>query len=118
MLFRSTLVALGALALASCQQAQTPPAAETPAPQAAPDAAIFPPPTENYACEDGTRLAVRLLGQSAEVAVNGEPAMTLPQIASTSEQTTFSNGTHSLHIQAGRVSWAVGRAMPSPCTAS
>ncbi len=73
-----------------------------------------PYPVSNYACRDGTRLAVRLLGDRASVSADGAAAVDLPSIGS--DGTTFSNGRQTLAIVQGRVSWAVGRAMPTPCT--
>lgn len=83
----------------------------------APDMSIGvgnPYPVSNYVCEDGTRLAVRLLGESASVSVNDAPEITLPSMGS--EGTTFSNGRFTLAISQGRLSWAVGRAMPFTCS--
>ena len=72
-----------------------------------------PYPVSNYKCEDGTRLAVRLLGEYASVSVNGAAAIDLPSVGP--EGTTFSNGRQTLTIIQGRLSWAVGRAVPSEC---
>ena len=71
-----------------------------------------PYPVSSYVC-DGTRLAVRLMGDSASVSVDGAAAVDLPAIGA---GTTFSNGRHTLLIEQGRTSWAVGRAMPDACT--
>ena len=79
---------VGALALSACQSAPT--------------ASIPPAPTEHYVCEDGTRLAVRLLGSEASVAVNNEPAVSLPALGQ--EGTTFTNGTRTLFITQGNIS--------------
>ena len=73
-----------------------------------------PYPVSNYTCEDGTRLAVRLLGDSASVSVNGASAVDLPSMGP--DGTTYSNGKHTLTIVQGHLSWGVGRAMPSACT--
>lgn len=73
-----------------------------------------PYPVSNYTCEDGTRLAVRLLGDGASVSVNGASAVDLPSMGP--DGTTYSNGKHSLTIVQGYLSWGVGRAMPSACT--
>lgn len=108
MFMRLATAAIGALALASCHT--------TPPPTPGGGASIFPPPVSNYACQGGTRLAVRLMGESASVQVDGQPAMSLPQISSSSELTSYSSGTHVLNIRQGQVSWGVGRAMPVPCT--
>lgn len=72
-----------------------------------------PYPVSNYVC-DGTRLAVRLMGESASVSVDGAAAVDLP--ATGKSGTTFSNGRQTLLIEQGRTSWAVGRAMPVACT--
>ncbi len=73
-----------------------------------------PYPVSNYMCEDGTRLAVRLVGEAASVSVNGATAVDLPSIGQ--DGTTYSDGQHTLTIVQGRLSWGVGRAVPSPCT--
>jgi len=73
-----------------------------------------PYPVSNYTCEDGTRLAVRLLGDGASVSVNGASAVDLPSMGP--DGTTYSNGKHTLTIVQGHLSWGVGRAMPSACT--
>lgn len=70
-----------------------------------------PYPVSNYTCQDGTRLAVRLLGDRASVSVNGATAVDLPLIGGA----TYSNGRHTLTIVQGRLSWGVGRAVPSAC---
>ena len=72
-----------------------------------------PYPVSNYVC-DGTRLAVRLMGEKASVSVDGAAAVDLPAIGNTG--TTFSNGRQTMRIEQGRTSWAVGRAMPVACT--
>lgn len=73
-----------------------------------------PYPVSNYTCEDGTRLAVRLLGEYASVSVNGAAAIDLPSMGP--EGTTFSNGRQTLTIIQGRLSWGIGRAVPSECS--
>jgi hypothetical protein len=73
-----------------------------------------PYPVSNYICEDGTRLAVRLMGESAAVSVNDAAEVDLP--ATGSEGTTFSDGRMTLAIVDGRLSWGVGRAAPSACS--
>ena len=73
-----------------------------------------PYPVSNYTCRDGTRLAVSLLGERASVSVNGAPAVDLPLMGP--EGTTFSNGQQTLTIVQGRLSWGVGRAVPSECS--
>ena len=72
-----------------------------------------PYPISSYVC-DGTRLAVRLMGNSASVSVDGAAAADLPAIGKSG--TTFSNGRQTLLIEQGRTSWAVGRATPVACT--
>ncbi|CAN7328781.1 hypothetical protein LJR164_001824 [Phenylobacterium sp. LjRoot164] len=72
-----------------------------------------PYPVSKYVCEDGTRLAVRLMGERASVAVNDGAAFDLPAMGP--EGTTFSNGRQTLSIVQGQLSWGVGRAMPSAC---
>ncbi|MDN8613382.1 hypothetical protein [Variovorax ginsengisoli] len=72
-----------------------------------------PYPVSKYVC-DGTRLAVRLMGESASVSVDGAAAIDLPAIGKSG--TTFSNGRQTMLIEQGRTSWAVGRATPVACT--
>jgi hypothetical protein len=72
-----------------------------------------PHPVSNYICEDGTRLAVRLLGDSAAVSVNDAAEVELPAMGS--DGTTFSNGRLTVTIIQGRLTWGVGRAVPSAC---
>lgn len=84
--------------------------------RSAPSASIGvgnPHPASSYVCE-GTRLSVRLMGESASVSVDGAAAVTLP--ATGASGTTFSNGRQTLIIEQGHTSWAVGRAMPVACT--
>ena len=64
--------------------------------------------------KDGTRLAVRLMGESAAVSVNDAAEVDLPAMGS--EGTTFSDGRLTLAIVDGRLSWGVGRAAPSACS--
>ena len=73
-----------------------------------------PYPVSEYKCQDGTDLAVRLLGDRVSVSVNGEAAVDLPAMGT--DGTTYSNGRWTLSIVQGQLSWGVGRAMPSPCT--
>lgn len=73
-----------------------------------------PYPVSDYTCEDGTRLAVRLLGDRASVSVNGAAAIDL--LAMGPEGTTYSNGKQTLTIIQGRLSWGIGRAVPTACT--
>lgn len=72
-----------------------------------------PYPVSNYTCQDGTRLAVRLLDDRASVSVNDAAEVDLPSMGP--EGTTYSNGKWTLTIAEGRLSWGVGRAMPSAC---
>ena len=101
------IAAIGVLMLASCEHSAS----------NAPGASIGvgnPYPVSNYVCEDGTRLAVRLMGDRASVSVNDAPAVDRPSMGS--EGTTFSNGQRTLTIVQGRISWGVGRAVPTACT--
>ena len=72
-----------------------------------------PYPVSNYVC-DGTRLAVRLMGEKASVSVDGAAAVDLPAMGESG--TRFSNGRQTLIIEQGRTSWALGRATPVACT--
>ena len=69
-------------------------------------------PVSSYVC-DGTRLAVRLMGERASVSVDGAAAVDLP--ATGQSGTRFSNGRQTLLIEQGRTSWSVGRPMPVAC---
>lgn len=107
MFLRLTIGALAALTLATCHH---------PVPSPSPGASIGagnPYPVTNYTC-DGTRIAVRLMGDRASVSVDGAAAVDLP--ASGQSGTIYSNGRQTLTIEQGRVSWGVGRAMPVACT--
>ncbi|MDI6025912.1 hypothetical protein QBK99_06895 [Corticibacterium sp. UT-5YL-CI-8] len=73
-----------------------------------------PYPVSNYMCQDGTHLAVRLLGDRASVSVNDATAVDLPSMGP--DGTTYSNGQLTLTIVQGRLSWGVGRAVPTACT--
>lgn len=102
MLLRLLIGAFAALTLAACH------------PKPSPSIGVGNPyPVSNYVC-DGTRLAVRLMGESASVSVDGAAAVDLP--ATGQSGTTFSNGRQTLIIEQGRASWAVGRATPVACT--
>lgn len=99
-----SIAAISALVLASSEQST-------------PGASIGvgnPYPVSNYTCQDGTHLAVRLLGDRASVSVNGATAVDLPSMGP--DGTTFSNGQRTLTIVQGQLSWGVGRAVPSACT--
>jgi hypothetical protein len=107
MLRKFSIAAIGVLMLAGCEHSE----------HSAPDASIgvgAPYPVSNYVCEDGTRLAVRLMGERASVSVNDAAAVELPSMGS--EGTAFSNGRQTLSIVQGRLSWALGRAAPTACT--
>ena len=102
-LLRLTIGAFATLTLAACNR-----------PVPSPSIGVGNPyPVSNYAC-DGTRLAVRLMGSSASVSVDGAAAVDLPAIGQSG--TTFSNGRQTLIIEQGRTSWALGRAVPVACT--
>jgi len=73
-----------------------------------------PYPVSHYLCEDGTHLAVRLLGEQAAVSVNDAAEVELPAMGP--DGTTYSNGRLTLTIVQGRLTWAVGRSAPSACT--
>ena len=104
MLSNLLVAAISALMLASFEHS----------PSGASIGAGNPYPVSNYTCQDGTHLAVRLLGDSASVSVNGATAVDLPSMGP--DGTTFSNGQRTLTIVQGHLSWGVGRAVPSACT--
>lgn len=101
-----TVSAIAALVLAAC-------APGAPQPATGPAASIMPPPIERYTCERGTRLAVKLLGESAEVGVDGANAVSLPALGN--DGTTFTNGRQTLYVKQGVVSWAIGRMAVESC---
>ena len=103
MLLRLTIGAFAALTLVACQS-------PVPSPSIG---AGNPYPVSDYVC-NGTRLAVRLMGNSASVSVDGAAAVDLPAMGQSG--TTFSNGRQTLIIEQGRASWALGRAVPVACT--
>jgi hypothetical protein len=103
-----TVVAVAVLVLGACSPSPPPPAAAGPA------ASILPRPTEKYTCERGTRLSVKLLGETAEVGVDGADAVSLPALGE--DGTTFSNGRQTLYVKQGVVSWAIGRMAAETCT--
>jgi len=84
MLGHLSIAAISALVLASSEQS-TPGASV---------GAGNPYPVSNYTCEDGTHLAVRLLGDRASVSVGGATPIDLPSVGQ--EGTTFSNGMRTL----------------------
>lgn len=102
-----TVVAIAMLVLAACSPSPPPPVAAGPA------ASIMPRPTEKYTCERGTRLSVKLLGETAEVGVDGADAVSLPVIGE--DGTTFTNGRQTLYVKQGLVSWAIGRMAAETC---
>jgi len=79
-LLRLTVGVLAALTLAACTH-RTP--GQMPAPSIG---AGNPYPESNYTC-DGTRLAVRLMGDKASVSVNGAAAVDLPAVGSRGRHT-------------------------------
>jgi hypothetical protein len=100
--FRSVVGAFAIWMLAACQH-----------PPPSPSIGVGNPyPVSSYVC-DGTRLAVRLMGESASVSVDGAAAVDLPAMG---QSGTFSNGRQTLLIEQGRTSWAVGRATPIACS--
>lgn len=100
-----TVAAVATLVLAAC--APSPPL---------PAASIMPPPTEKYSCERGTKLSVKLLGETAEVSVDGADTVSLPALGK--DGTTFTNGRQTLYVKQGLVSWAVGRMAAEACQPS
>lgn len=110
------LAAVAALAVSACTTPEelAPPVA-TAAPADAPVAAIPAAPVENYTC-GGTKLAVKLLGATAEVSVDGAAAVTLPVLGDAGD--TYTNGRQTLFIKQGKVSWAIGRMAAQDCVAT
>lgn len=102
-----TAAAVVALGVAACTPSPPPPVAAEPA------ASIMPRPTDRYTCERGTKLSVRLLGESAEVGVDGADAVSLPALGN--DGTTFTNGRQTLYVKQGVVSWAIGRMAAETC---
>jgi hypothetical protein len=102
-----SVAAVAVLVLTACSPSPPPPAAVGPA------ASIMPPPTETYTCERGTKLSVKLLGETAEVGVDGAAAVSLPALGE--DGTTFTNGRQTLYVKQGVVSWAIGRMAAETC---
>jgi hypothetical protein len=102
-----TVVAIAMLVLAACSPSPPPPAVAGPA------ASIMPRPTEKYTCERGTRLSVKLLGETAEVGIDGAAAVSLPALGE--DGTTFTDGRQTLYVKQGVISWAVGRMAAETC---
>jgi hypothetical protein len=102
-----TVVAIAMLVLAACSPSPPPPAVAGPA------ASIMPRPTEKYTCERGTRLSVKLLGETAEVGIDGAAAVLLPALGE--DGTTFTDGRQTLYVKQGVISWAVGRMAAETC---
>ena len=112
----SIAVAVASAALL-CACAKTPlaaPAAPPPTATPAPAASIMPPPTVNYTCERGTKLAVKMLGATTEVTF-GDPAITITLPVLGDEGTTYTNGRQTLFVKQGNVSWAIGRMAAEAC---
>ncbi|MGH6624058.1 MAG: hypothetical protein ACREBN_08810 [Burkholderiaceae bacterium] len=97
-----TVAAVAVLVLGACAPSPPPPAAS-----------IMPRPTERYTCERGTKLSVKLLGETAEVRVDGADAVSLPALGG--DGTTFTNGRQTLYVKQGVVSWAIGRMAAETC---
>ena len=102
-----TVAAVAVLVLAACAPSPTAP------PSVEPTASIMQPPTERYTCERGTKLSVKLLGETAEVGVDGADAVSLPALGE--DGTTFTNGRQTLYVKQGVVSWAIGRMAAEAC---
>lgn len=64
----------------------------------------MPRPTERYTYERGTKLSVKLLGETAEVGVDGADALSLPALGK--DATTFTTGRQTLYVKPG---WSRGR---------
>ena len=103
----AALAAAAVFVLAACSSNAPPSGAAEPA------ASVMPPPTERYTCERGTRLSVKLLGESAEVGVDGAAPVSLPALGN--DGATFANGRQTLYVKQGVVSWAIGRMAAEAC---
>src|SRR5262245_65612638 len=90
------IIAALALTLAACHH-----------PKPSPSIGVGNPyPVSTYIC-DGTRLAVRLMGESASVSVDGAAAVDVPAMGQSG--TTFSIGRETLTIRQGVAYMEVGR---------
>ena len=111
-----TMAAVAAQTLAACAPRPPAPGAAPAAPvaEAAPAVSILLPPSIAYTCARGTKLAVKMLGATAEVSIDGAEAVSLPLLGD--DATTYTNGRQTLFVTQGVVSWAIGRMAAQSCT--
>lgn len=105
MAIRIVVIALCAV-VAACQST---------APTQGGGASILPHPVSYYECADGTKLDVRLTGDSALIRVNGSDEIQLPQLASSGNKSVYTNGKQTVEIAGGTLSLGLGRAVPVTC---
>lgn len=89
--------------------------ADAPAAGGGPVASIPAAPTEHYVC-GGAKLAVKLLGVTAEVAIDSEAPVSLPVLGDAGD--TYTNGRLTLFVKQGKVSFARGRMAAQECVAA
>jgi hypothetical protein len=75
-----------------------------------------PAVTVTYGCQSVLQLRVRLESTSASVTVDGDGPYTLPQVAGRTEFSMYSDGTRTLEVFRGRVSFGIGRGVLQACT--
>jgi hypothetical protein len=105
MAIRIVAVALCAV-VAACQST---------APVPGDGASVMPHPVSYYECADGTKLDVRLTGDSALIRVNGSDEIQLPQLTSSGNKSVYTNGKQTVEIAGGTLSFGLGRAVPVTC---
>jgi hypothetical protein len=75
-----------------------------------------PAPTITYSCQSVLSLKVRIESTSASVTVDGDGPYTLPQVAGRLDYAVYADGTRTLELFRGRVSFGIGRGVLQACT--
>jgi hypothetical protein len=75
-----------------------------------------PSPTVTYACQSVLSLRVRIESTSASVTVDGDGPYTLPQVSGRTDFIRYADGTRTLELNQGRVSFGIGRGVLQVCT--
>jgi hypothetical protein len=74
-----------------------------------------PSVTVTYSCQSVLSLKVRIESTSASVVVDGDGPYTLPQVASRMDYAVYADGTRTLEVFRGRVSFGIGRGVLQAC---